>query len=150
MQIAVVVSWLLAVIVAYFTNRVWVFNSGAVTKLELLREFISFMLARLATLVVEMVIIWFGVQLLNQDPIVWKIIDNIVVIILNYIISKLIVLKLGRYRPGNSDNWLLLNVLRHKRTAEMPSFCAIRIMICNRRNPAYLAHQPAQIALLLS
>lgn len=95
-QIAVVVSWLLAVIVAYFTNRVWVFNSGAVTKLELLREFISFMLVRLATLVVEMVIIWFGVQLLNQDPIVWKIIDNIVVIILNYIISKLIVFKIRK------------------------------------------------------
>lgn len=95
-QIAVVVSRLLAVIVAYFTNRVWVFNSGAVTKLELLREFISFMLARLATLVVEMVIIWFGVQLLNQDPIVWKIIDNIVVIILNYIISKLIVFKIRK------------------------------------------------------
>lgn len=95
-QIAVVVSWLLAAIVAYFTNRVWVFNSGAVTKLELLREFISFMLARLATLVVEMVIIWFGVQLLNQDPIVWKIIDNIVVIILNYIISKLIVFKIRK------------------------------------------------------
>ena len=95
-QIAVVFSWLLAVIVAYFTNRVWVFNSGAVTKLELLREFISFMLARLATLVVEMVIIWFGVQLLNQDPIVWKIIDNIVVIILNYIISKLIVFKIRK------------------------------------------------------
>ena len=95
-QIAVVVSWLLAVIVAYFTNRVWVFNSGAVTKLELLREFISFMLARLATLVVEMVIIWFGVQLLNQDPIVWKIIDNIVVIILNYIMSKLIVFKIRK------------------------------------------------------
>lgn len=95
-QIAVVVSWLLAVIVAYFTNRVWVFNSGAVTKVELLREFISFMIARLATLVVEMVIIWFGVQLLNQDPIVWKIIDNIVVIILNYIISKLIVFKIRK------------------------------------------------------
>ena len=93
-QIAFVVSWLLAVIVAYLTNRVWVFNSGAVTKVELLREFISFMIARLATLVVEMVIIWFGVQLLNQDPIVWKIIDNIVVIILNYIISKLIVFKI--------------------------------------------------------
>ena len=95
-QIAVVFSWLLAVIVAYLTNRVWVFNSGAVTKLKILREFISFMLARLATLVVEMVIIWFGVQLLNQDPIVWKIIDNIVVIILNYIISKLIVFKIRK------------------------------------------------------
>lgn len=92
-QVAVVVSWLLAVIVAYLTNRVWVFNSGAITKIELLREFISFMLARLATLIVEMLIIWFGVQLLDQDPIIWKIIDNIVVIILNYVISKLIVFK---------------------------------------------------------
>lgn len=92
-QVAVVVSWLLAVIVAYLTNRVWVFNSGSSTKIELLREFISFMLARLATLIVEMLIIWFGVQLLDQDPIIWKIIDNIVVIILNYVISKLIVFK---------------------------------------------------------
>lgn len=92
-QVAVVVSWLLAVIVAYLTNRVWVFNSGASTKIELLREFISFVLARLATLIVEMLIIWFGVQLLDQDPIIWKIIDNIVVIILNYVISKLIVFK---------------------------------------------------------
>ncbi|GEK29407.1 GtrA family protein [Limosilactobacillus fermentum] len=92
-QVAVVVSWLLAVIVAYLTNRVWVFNSGASTNIELLREFISFMLARLATLIVEMLIIWFGVQLLDQDPIIWKIIDNIVVIILNYVISKLIVFK---------------------------------------------------------
>ena len=91
-QVAVVVSWLLAVIVAYLTNRVWVFNSGASTNIELLREFISFMLARLATLIVEMLIIWFGVQLLDQDPIIWKI-DNIVVIILNYVISKLIVFK---------------------------------------------------------
>lgn len=95
-QVAVVVSWLLAVIVAYLTNRVWVFNSGASTNIELLREFISFMLARLATLIVEMLIIWFGVQLLDQDPIIWKIIDNIVVIILNYVISKLIVFKNGR------------------------------------------------------
>lgn len=92
-QVSVVVSWLLAVIVAYLTNRVWVFNSGASTNIELLREFISFMLARLATLIVEMLIIWFGVQLLDQDPIIWKIIDNIVVIILNYVISKLIVFK---------------------------------------------------------
>ena len=92
-QVAVVVSWLLAVIVAYLTNRVWVFNSGASTNIELLREFISFMLARLATLIVEMLIIWFGVQLLDQDPIIWKIVDNIVVIILNYVISKLIVFK---------------------------------------------------------
>ena len=69
-QVAVVVSWLLAVIVAYLTNRVWVFNSGASTNIELLREFISFMLARLATLIVEMLIIWFGVQLLDQDPII--------------------------------------------------------------------------------
>lgn len=95
-QVAVVVSWLLAVIVAYLTNRVWVFNSGASTNIELLREFISFMLARLATLIVEMLIIWFGVQLLDQDPIIWKIIDNIVVIILNYVISKLIVFKNAR------------------------------------------------------
>ncbi|WP_260355566.1 GtrA family protein [Leuconostoc suionicum] len=40
-----------------------------------------------------MIIIWFGVQLLRQNPLIWKLIDNVVVVIFNYIISKLFVFK---------------------------------------------------------
>jgi len=53
-------------------------------------------MARLATLILEMVIIWFGVQLLKQNSIVWKVVDNFVVIIVNYAISKMIIFKATR------------------------------------------------------
>lgn len=95
-QVAVVISWVLAVAVAYITNRKWVFNSQAFTALEILREIFSFFVARLATLILEMVIIWIGVQLLKQNAIVWKVVDNIVVIIVNYVISKMIIFKATR------------------------------------------------------
>ncbi|MBJ7689323.1 GtrA family protein [Weissella confusa] len=95
-QVAVVISWITAVAVAYITNCKWVFNSQVITAFEILREIFSFFMARLATLILEMVIIWFGVQLLKQNAIVWKVVDNFVVIIVNYAISKMIIFKATR------------------------------------------------------
>lgn len=92
-QLSVILSWLITVISAYLTNRKWVFNSKATTSVELLREFLAFLSSRVLTLILEMIIIWFGVQLLKQDPLIWKLIDNVVVVIFNYIISKLFVFK---------------------------------------------------------
>lgn len=92
-QFSVILSWLITVISAYLTNRKWVFNSKATTSVELLHEFLAFLSSRLLTLILEMIIIWFGVQLLRQNPLIWKLIDNVVVVIFNYIISKLFVFK---------------------------------------------------------
>lgn len=92
-QLSVILSWLITVLSAYLTNRKWVFNSKATTTAELLHEFFAFLSSRLLTLILEMAIIWFGVQLLKQNPLVWKLIDNVVVVIFNYIISKLFVFK---------------------------------------------------------
>lgn len=92
-QLSVILSWLITVISAYLTNRKWVFNSKATTSVELLREFLAFLSSRVLTLILEMIIIWFGVQLLKQNPLIWKLIDNVVVVIFNYIISKLFVFK---------------------------------------------------------
>ncbi|MDC2816133.1 GtrA family protein [Leuconostoc suionicum] len=92
-QLSVILSWLITVISAYLTNRKWVFNSKATTSVELLHESLAFLSSRLLTLILEMIIIWFGVQLLRQNPLIWKLIDNVVVVIFNYIISKLFVFK---------------------------------------------------------
>lgn len=92
-QLSVILSWLITVISAYLTNRRWVFNSKATTSVELLHESLAFLSSRLLTLILEMIIIWFGVQLLRQNPLIWKLIDNVVVVIFNYIISKLFVFK---------------------------------------------------------
>ena len=92
-QLSVILSWLITVLSAYLTNRKWVFNSKATTTAEMLHELFAFLSSRLLTLILEMAIIWFGVQLLKQNPLVWKLIDNVVVVIFNYIISKLLVFK---------------------------------------------------------
>jgi len=90
-QVAVVISWLLSILFAYSTNKIWVFQSSSQSFRGIIREMSLFFSARVITLLVEMIIIWFGVQLLRQNPIVWKIIDNIVVVLVNYIFSQRVI-----------------------------------------------------------
>ena len=88
-----VIAWFAAVLFAYLTNRKWVFNSSASGFRDVTREIISFYIMRLATGVVD----WFGmyvlVDLMNFNDIIIKIIMNVIVIVLNYIVSKLIVFR---------------------------------------------------------
>lgn len=89
--IANVFSWILAVAFAYITNRVWVFESEATRFRALFKEVISFFNGRVATLIVEEVILLVGINLLAFNSMMVKVIAQIVVIILNYFISKLLV-----------------------------------------------------------
>ena len=70
LQIAIIISWVVAVIFAYFTNRKFVFESKNQNKLK---EFISFVVARIATLLLEMFIMWFFVTLLKLDSDLYRI-----------------------------------------------------------------------------
>ncbi len=94
LQVAVVVSWIVAVLFAYFTNRKFVFESKTNSKLK---EFVNFILARIATLLLDMFIMWFFVTLLklNSDlyVVIVTLISQVLVIIANYILSKLFVFK---------------------------------------------------------
>ncbi len=88
-----VVSWICAVTFAYVTNRIWVFESSAEGRKEIVSEAASFYGGRLFTLLVEMLMMWAGYSLLGFNYWVTKIIANIVVLILNYVISKLVVFR---------------------------------------------------------
>lgn len=94
LQIAIIISWIVAVIFAYFTNRKFVFESKNQNKLK---EFISFVVARIATLLLEMFIMWFFVTLLklNSDlyVVIFTLVAQVAVVIGNYIFSKLFVFK---------------------------------------------------------
>ena len=94
LQITIIISWIVAVIFAYFTNRKFVFESNNKNKLK---EFINFIVARLSTLFMEMAIMWFFVTFLklNSDlyVIIFTIMAQAAVIIGNYIFSKLFVFK---------------------------------------------------------
>lgn len=92
-NISTVVSWICAVTFAYVTNRIWVFDSKVESKKGLFAEMASFYSGRLFTLFVEMGIMWLGYSVMGINYWVTKIVANVVVLILNYVISKLIVFK---------------------------------------------------------
>ncbi len=94
LQVAIVISWIASVIFAYFANRVYVFRSKNENKLK---EFISFVLGRLATLLIEMFIMWFFVTFLKLNSnfyvIIFTLISQALVVIGNYFFSKFLVFK---------------------------------------------------------
>lgn len=88
--IANVFSWILAVAFAYITNRVWVFASHTRGK-EIVKEAVSFVTGRLATLGFEEIVILVFVEQLSFNSIGVKILAQLGVLILNYVISKIFV-----------------------------------------------------------
>ncbi len=88
-----VISWVLAVLFAFFTNRVWVFAAPTEGRADFLRQMASFFGGRLATLGVEELILLVFVTWLKLPALPVKIAGQVVVIVLNYIISKCFVFR---------------------------------------------------------
>ena len=87
-------------LVAYFTNKVWVFGSHYTTVSDFLVEILRFFFYRGLTLVIDMVITYVGIQVLKFDTplqqFIVKFIDNVIVVIANYIFSKWLIFKDNR------------------------------------------------------
>ena len=85
------VSWLLAVLFAYPLNRRWVFRS---TNPRIFKEFMGFTASRVSTWIIELVIMWLCVNVIGINEFVSKyLIASVIVVILNYVFSKLLVFK---------------------------------------------------------
>ena len=90
LQIANIVSWIFSVTFAYFTNRKYVFKSK--NKISF-KEGISFYISRIGTLFLDMLMMYVFVTVLGFNDKIIKFVVQIIVIILNYILSKFIVFK---------------------------------------------------------
>ena len=87
-----IIAWLFAVMFAYITNRKWVFESktrGA----KVLLEIGSFVAARIFSGVVDTVAMVVLVERLSVNDLIAKVLVSVLVIILNYILSKLVIFK---------------------------------------------------------
>lgn len=91
--VANIISWVLAVAFAFFTNRIWVFQAPTETVSQFLMQLIRFFMGRVATLVVEEVILLVFITILGFNSMAVKVIAQVIVIVLNYIISKLVVFR---------------------------------------------------------
>ena len=86
-------AWILSVIFAYATNKWWVFKSNSLRPRAIIQEFLSFASCRLFTGVCDLFIMFIFVDCLSVNDLFIKIASNVLVVILNYIFSKLIIFK---------------------------------------------------------
>lgn len=87
------IAWVLSVLFAFITNKLFVFESKSFRLRTFFWEIGSFFAARLFSLAVEYVGMWLLIDVLAAGEMLSKILMNVVVIILNYILSKLIIFK---------------------------------------------------------
>ncbi len=83
-----VIAWVVAVLFAFITNKTIVFNNWNWKRQALRREFASFVGSRVATGVLDMLMLWLMVDVMAIQGPLPKILDAVVVIVLNYVLGK--------------------------------------------------------------
>ncbi len=102
--VATFVDNVIVIIFAFITNKIFVFHSKAGSFKGLVREFVSFVGARVFTFILNELIVWVGCDILGyntqsyhlpfvNDGMIVQLIAQVVVILTNYILSKLIVFR---------------------------------------------------------
>lgn len=86
------ISWFAAVIFAYITNRIFVFHS----KGKVAKEGLSFIFFRILSLVFDMAFMFLFIDMFHINEMVSKVIVNIIIIIINYLFSKIFIFKGGK------------------------------------------------------
>lgn len=88
-----IIAWIISVLFAYLTNRIWVFHSDSSGVKEITKEMVSFFGCRLATGILDWLIMFVLVDCFEYNDVLIKIISNIMVIVLNYIASKVFIFR---------------------------------------------------------
>ncbi|MBQ9394631.1 MAG: GtrA family protein [Proteobacteria bacterium] len=86
-----IIAWIISVLFAFILNKLYVFESKDMTLPVFMRELVKFILARLGTGLLDVLIMYITVDVMEWNAAVWKIISNIIVIIGNYVLSKFVV-----------------------------------------------------------
>lgn len=95
-----VAAQVLAILFAYITNRVWVFESKVTGFKGILGEMLRFFGARIISLFIDLGCMYVGVDLLRLNDKLMKLLANVVVVIVNYIFSKVFIFKKQENRQG--------------------------------------------------
>ena len=88
-----IISWIISVIFSYITNKLYVFNSKDKSKDIIIKEFIKFVNCRLTSGIIEMILLFLLVDIIKVNDVISKLVIGVIVVILNFIFSKLFVFK---------------------------------------------------------
>lgn len=101
-RLSTAISWFAAVIFAFITNKLFVFQSFSVKLVHLWNEFIAFFSCRAVTGIMTLVLMMLMVDMLHLHEFVGKFFTSAISLVLNYLFSKLFVFK----KPKNSGRSL--------------------------------------------
>ncbi len=88
-----IIAWLAAVIFAFVTNKLLVFQSRRDSLSGGLHELVSFFACRVVTGVLDVAIMYVAVDRLGLNALLWKLVSNVVVTVLNYAASRFFIFK---------------------------------------------------------
>lgn len=91
--VSTIIAWIFAVAFAYITNKLFVFASRSFERSVLIREIIAFVSCRLLSGLCDLGFMIIAVELLSFNDSVSKLLSNVVVVIINYIFSKLFIFR---------------------------------------------------------
>lgn len=89
-------AWVVSVLFAFFTNKPFVFGSHDWSYRTVFKELGAFVGCRVASGVLETGVLWLTTDMLKGNGNVWKLVTSVLVVILNYISSKLVVFREGK------------------------------------------------------
>lgn len=92
-DISNIIAIIVAILFQYVSNKFIVFESKKNTTKENIKEFFTFISCRLVTMIMDQLLMKLGIEVFKINEMVMKIIVNIIIIIVNYVFSKLIVFK---------------------------------------------------------
>lgn len=87
------IAWVGAVIFAFLTNKPFVFHSHDWSAKTVVPELTKFVSCRIASGVLETVILFLAVDCMNWNGNIWKLVTQVLVIVINYVGSKLLVFR---------------------------------------------------------
>ena len=99
-----ILAWIVSTIFAFITNSLFVFRVRPENAGELLRFFTRFIGERLFTLGVEELILFVFVTVMKWERMPVKVVAQIIVIALNFLISKLLVFRRKKQEPAAEEN----------------------------------------------
>lgn len=85
------IAWVAAVLFAFVTNKWWVFESRTLVPKEVWKEFVSFVACRVATFLFNLAALAVMVDMMHMEFFVCKLLISVVVVILNYVFSKILI-----------------------------------------------------------
>ncbi|MGZ0877468.1 GtrA family protein [Priestia megaterium] len=92
-QTSTVLAWVISVLFAFITNKKYVFSSKSYSLSAVFREGLLFIIYRILSLGIDLLVMFIAIQILNMDDLVAKVIANILVVIVNYMVSKFHIFK---------------------------------------------------------